>query len=110
MWFLLAGHLGRTVAELQATMGIREFIEWAAYYKLNPFGPVRGDYQAALIASTVANANRSSKQRAPKLEDFLLKFGAVVRRASPESIAAKFRMFAKAHNANLSGRRRQDGS
>lgn len=39
-WFRLAGHLkgGRTVAELQAVMSADEFLDWRAFYRLEPFG------------------------------------------------------------------------
>lgn len=40
-----------------------ELGEWAAFWNLGPWGAVRGDLQAGIIASTVANANRDSKKR-----------------------------------------------
>lgn len=49
--------------------------EWAAYYKLEPFGEERGDLRSAIIAATVANANRDPKKSKPaKVEDFMPKF------------------------------------
>lgn len=61
-----------TVGQLLATTSAQELTDWAAYEQLT--GPLdlrnRGDLQAAIIASTVANAMRS-KGRAFKPKDFL---------------------------------------
>lgn len=46
-----------------------------------PAGARRGDYQAALVAATVANVFRSKGSRALKPEDFLLRFDGGNRRA-----------------------------
>jgi hypothetical protein len=57
-------------------MSSREFSEWQAYFRLEPFGEDRADIRAALVASVVANVNRNPKKR-PKafaVKDFLLKF------------------------------------
>lgn len=38
----------------------RELTEWQAYERVaGPIGPARGDVQSAIIAATVANANRT---------------------------------------------------
>jgi hypothetical protein len=39
-------------------MGSREFAEWQAVYRLDPFGDVRADFQAGQVASTVVNLFR----------------------------------------------------
>ncbi len=48
-----------------------------AYGQLEPFGEDRADLRAAIIAATVANANRDPKrQRRPfRVEDFMPRFG-----------------------------------
>ena len=46
-----------TVSELDARMTSREFAEWMIYYQIEPFGPARQDYHAALISTVVANSN-----------------------------------------------------
>lgn len=51
-----------------------EITEWAAYHQLDPFGSVRGDYQAALVANVMAQAN-AKKGHVFQLTDFLLKWG-----------------------------------
>lgn len=58
-----------------ARMTSRELTEWMAFYQLEPFGPERGDLQAGIVASTVANVNRDPKKtKAFKPEDFLPTF------------------------------------
>ena len=51
------------MAELQARMSSREFTAWLAYDTLDPIGAARGDLQAGIVASTVANAYRDPKKR-----------------------------------------------
>ena len=56
-------------------MSHAEFVQWQAYAALDPFGSVRGDMHAALVASTMANVSLGGKQRQSfKLQDFLLNF------------------------------------
>lgn len=45
--FKLAGHLGRTVGELEHSLSYDEFIEWQAYDRLDPIGGFRQDLQTA---------------------------------------------------------------
>lgn len=56
----------------------KELSEWMAYYKLDPFGGERGDLQAGIVASTVANVNRDSKKRRKPFEpkDFMVDWAA----------------------------------
>ena len=44
--------------------------EWASYYTIEPFGNVRSDIQSGIIASTIANCNRtkSSQKMFPPLD------------------------------------------
>ena len=52
--FKLAGHLGKTVAELSATLSITEFNEWIAFDRVDAIGGYRGDLQAAIVARAMA--------------------------------------------------------
>lgn len=61
--FKLAGHLGKTVGELEATMSASELSEWLAYDRLDPIGGYRGDIQAATIAASMGGG---------KLSDYLI--------------------------------------
>jgi hypothetical protein len=47
------------VAELQARMSQAEFIDWMAYYQIDPFGG-----QVAELLAMLANVNRDAKKRA----------------------------------------------
>jgi len=49
--------LGRTVSELEATISVREFEEWIAFYSFEPWGDERADIRSGVIASTVANVH-----------------------------------------------------
>jgi hypothetical protein len=51
------------------------FCEWTEYFQLDPFGGERGDVQAAIVASTIANVNRGKNSRALKVKDFMPAFG-----------------------------------
>lgn len=54
----------------------REITEWMAYERATgTLGQERDDVLAALVAQTVANVMRGKKQRAYKLDDFLIRWG-----------------------------------
>jgi hypothetical protein len=64
-----------TVAELLGRMSGAELADWQAYEAAHgPLGPIRGDWQAATIAATIANANRGKRGRVAKVKDFLLEW------------------------------------
>lgn len=71
----VAGHLGWSLAQLERDMTAAEFMEWCAYYTIEPWGEERADLRAAIVAATVANGNRGKKQKPYKVEDFMPKFG-----------------------------------
>lgn len=93
LWHRLALGLGDTVTDLQARMPYREFLDWAALWSIEPWGETRGDMQAALIATLLANANRDRKQRRKPFrpEDFMPDFWCRTRSAAHRStgLAAK---------------------
>lgn len=72
-----------TVAELGRRMSSSEFTEWMAYAELEPFGEWRGDWRAGMIASTIANVNRSSDSEPMTPKDFMPDFEAAAD-AEPE--------------------------
>mgnify|MGYP003645784528 FL=1 len=63
--------LGCTVRELLARIDSHELSEWMAFYSLDPFGDVRGDLQAGIVASTIANANSGKGSRTFQPADFM---------------------------------------
>jgi len=69
--FRLALALGRTVAELESSLGSRELTEWLAYYKLEPFGQERDNWHTGVLASMYANVHKASGKPASKPSDFI---------------------------------------
>ena len=59
------------MAELLRSMSSEELTEWIAYHGINPIDDARGDLQAGIVASIVANVNRSPKSPAFKPTDFM---------------------------------------
>jgi hypothetical protein len=80
-----------TVAELQARMSQAEFEAWRLFAAHEPIGPARGDVQAALIASTLANTHRNRKKRRKPflLSDFMPDFWKL--RSRGNTLQAKLR-------------------
>jgi hypothetical protein len=64
------------VRQLLAEIDARELAEWMAYDSLDPIGDERGDYQAGIIAATVANRWRVKGERTHKPADFVPQFDA----------------------------------
>jgi len=52
----------------------RDFAEWMAYSRLEPWGERREDLRMGIIASTIANGNRGKNQKPFKPADFLPEF------------------------------------
>ena len=77
--FRLALAMGRTVRELLGAMDSHELTEWIAFDIVEPIGGKRGDIQAAIIAATVANANRGKLGKALQPADFIPEYGALER-------------------------------
>ena len=64
-----------TVRELLSRMDALELAEWSAYEKTNgPLGGHRDDQLAALVAVTIANANRPKGKSPHKLSAFVPKW------------------------------------
>lgn len=55
-------------------MSSYEFSQWMADYSLEPWGEVRADMRAAVIAVTLANIWRPKDRAAFELADFMLEF------------------------------------
>lgn len=63
---------GRTIAEAQERMSLREFQVWVKYR--NKYGPLnimtRTEWGASLVASVLANINKSKNSPPFKISDF----------------------------------------
>ena len=57
-------------------MSSRELTEWMAFDLVEPFGDRRGDIQAAVVASTIANVNRGKSTRPYEVQDFIIDYHA----------------------------------
>ena len=62
-----------TVEELLQKLDYKELIEWMAFYEISPFGDERSDFQAGVIASTVANVNKRKNRKPYRPQDFMFK-------------------------------------
>lgn len=61
-----------TVRQLLASMDSKELSEWAAFYSIEPFGYFRSaDLPAGIIASTIANCNRTKHSKSFSPKDFM---------------------------------------
>lgn len=99
--FRLALALGRTVGELRDLLDSRELSEWMAFYGAQPFGDVRGDIQAAIIALTVASAAPVSKPtKRLELKDFM-PFMDPEKPKSEAELEKMIRLMVKQHNEAL---------
>jgi hypothetical protein len=45
----------------------RQYLEWVALYQIQPFGVIRGDYQAATVARAIAGGKLTDHM--PLIED-----------------------------------------
>lgn len=71
----------------------RELTEWLAYDRISPIGQERGDVQAASVALTVANFNRTRKEPY-SLSDFLPHYGEKPEPQTQEQISAALKQWA----------------
>lgn len=60
------------VDEMLSKISYREFIEWIAYYQLEPFGILAEDAIAAHWKAIYVNANKPKGKIAKKVDKFLL--------------------------------------
>lgn len=65
-----------TVFEMLSRISARELVEWAEFYRLEPWGSEANFMGHAITAATVSNVNRRKGQRARSVEEFMPKFEA----------------------------------
>lgn len=88
-----------SLKDCQRQIDSREFGEWMARERMEPRGRERGDIQAALIASVIANVNRGKRSRPFKIKDFVLRWqrrGG--KQQSVNDMRAIFKTYADIHN------------
>lgn len=60
-----------TVKQLLSLIDADELAEWEAFDSLEPFGDMRADVRAGVVASTLANIHRKRGAKAFKMTDFM---------------------------------------
>lgn len=55
MWHRVAALIGCTVGEARARVSSAEFVDWCAFYSLEPWGYEAATWRMAVLASTTAN-------------------------------------------------------
>ncbi len=83
-----------TVAELGSRMSSREFSEWRQYAAEEPFGPLREDERAGVIASMLANPYRAKGRAAFVPSDFFHTLREPAPPPTPADLATKLRAWA----------------
>ncbi len=63
--------LGMTVRRMLAELTAADIAEYMAFERLEPFGEVRADLRAGIVASTVANHSMSPPREAARPMDFM---------------------------------------
>lgn len=92
--FRLALALGRTVSEIEDSLGSGELNEWKAYYRIEPFGQERDNLHAANICAVIANY--SGKLRtAKKVEEFMFQHPEIKRRRETNRTLSMMKAIAK---------------
>ena len=76
------------MAELGQSLSSAELAEWMAYHRLSPIDDARGDLQAAIVASIVANAHRAAKTAPFSPVDFMPYLERAPADAAPAFVAA----------------------
>ncbi|WP_158632379.1 DUF4035 domain-containing protein [Micromonospora sp. Llam0] len=90
-------------------MDSREISGWMAYERVTgPLGPARGDIQAAIVASTIANSNRGKRGKRYRPEDFIPEWDRPEMETGPQDEHDHLRLI-KQLNAQMGGRTRRRG-
>lgn len=87
-----------TVRQLESTIQASELLEWMAFFQMEPWGAVREDYRAGVIASTLVNVNggKKGKQAAQPHDFFTLYQNHGRRTQTNEQQIAIFKKYAEA--------------
>lgn len=97
--FRLAGHLGKTVSEILDGMDSREIAEWVAFAGIEPLAGDRGDIQAGIITSGLANCWRGANTPPLTPFDFVPKWGEENKKQSDSGWVDEIKQWARTHGA-----------
>jgi len=96
---VLAALWGCPKREAKERCTAREFYEWVAYYRMNPWGEERADLRTGIVCALTANVHRGKNGKAYKPTDFLPKYNERRKVQSGIEMAARMKAFATAHNS-----------
>lgn len=103
--------MGRTPAELEATLSAHEFAEYQALFNIQPFGPWADDLRSARICAAVANTSqlvdwekRGFRSFTPA--DFMPDLKPKPKEQTPEQQLAIMRAISAAHGTGRQARRK----
>lgn len=82
-------------------MSSREFSEWMAYYRLEPWGPERIELAIGILSSLTANVHRDPKAKAYEPQDFIAKWGQAEERQTVEQHVQLVHMLHEAFGGTL---------
>jgi hypothetical protein len=92
-----------SVAQAQREIDSQEFASWLAYDRISPFGEERADLRSAIVAATLANANRGKGTKPFTTADFMPRWDAVTEVQTPEEMLSRLATHAVAHNGKAKG-------
>lgn len=95
--FRLALALGRTVGELEDSLGSKELNEWQAYYHIEPFGQWRDNYHAAMLATAIYNTSGRIKKPA-KINDFMIEPPQITEQRKQKEVMALMQSLSRNNN------------
>lgn len=89
---MLARTLGRTLAELESTMGAGELLLWQALFRVEPWGELRADFRTASQMALMAEMKRDRKRRGKPFQvaEFMPNWWGDDAPESPQAMMAKF--------------------
>lgn len=83
-------------------MPLSELQGWLQFDRHEPIGKWRDDWRAALVASVIANVNRSSKSsKTWQPKDFMPDWGAKPKQQTPQQMSAILMQMASVANAKF---------
>ncbi|KKL07299.1 hypothetical protein LCGC14_2587410 [marine sediment metagenome] len=92
---MIARTIGCSVKQAQREVDSREYAEWVAEYRIEPWGEIRSDLRAGIIASATL-APYCKKGQEPKPIDFMPKFDKQARTRPRQSEAEMKAIWAQA--------------
>jgi hypothetical protein len=104
---VLAGHLHRTVDELflgspaHRPITAEEYRRWKRFYHRNPFGALRGDYNAASVIQAMYDTVGKKFKRSPPLDKLLLFSGPAKKPRRRGIDATRLKEWAILHGAKV---------